>query len=556
SMPYVRRQYGNLSRWRNLTETNHSRNGVVVNAGVNRVRRVSFDLTRADSGLSEDSSRSSEVDSEDDSDSSIDSSRSNDSESNPRRRTVRSESSHDSEEDSEDGESEDSNDSSERSESRSEATSNEEDNSHLVSTGHLVRGDEQTSSEEERNGFRHVIREPASRRVVLRVSYDLTRADCGSTEDESESSIDSSRSSDSEDDSVSAMVLPNPRRSRRARSSEDGSSESNEEESESDEESSEEERERERSFAVCSDDTTAPSLRTESEDSNDERFMGMLAPMHGRSYSTSSDETESTTDASEDEISEDEEDDEKGYTSEEEEEEDYTSEEEEDEEGDDVSDEESDEESCLEDEEMLSEDDDEEASSPPCCPSHATRPRLPMSATAPAPVQHSNDPNTGRRIGTAIRIHRDEEEQNEGGRRGNERESAMVRHARRDGRRVIRVSISESDDDDSGDLSSDSDVSIPESSEEDEISEDEREQREAEDKQRVTSASTALLGACTICHEDDVVEPAMCKNCKNIVGCYTCVSRWMRAANQPQCPLCREKWTESADSAIAVRLLY
>ncbi|GMR44385.1 hypothetical protein PMAYCL1PPCAC_14580 [Pristionchus mayeri] len=44
---------------------------------------------------------------------------------------------------------------------------------------------------------------------------------------------------------------------------------------------------------------------------------------------------------------------------------------------------------------------------------------------------------------------------------------------------------------------------------EDELSEGERVLREAEDQWRAVSASTSLLGACTICLNDDVVEPAM-----------------------------------------------
>ncbi|GMR44390.1 hypothetical protein PMAYCL1PPCAC_14585, partial [Pristionchus mayeri] len=105
------------------------------------------------------------------------------------------------------------------------------------------------------------------------------------------------------------------------------------------------------------------------------------------------------------------------------------------------------------------------------------------------------------------------------------------------------------------DIEADVNFAIPDSSEDEKLSEGERVQREAEDQRRAVSTSIAMLGSCTICHADEVVEPTMCKGCKNIVGCYSCVSRWMRAASERQCPLCRERWPESLDGALIVRLV-
>ncbi|GMT03114.1 hypothetical protein PENTCL1PPCAC_25288, partial [Pristionchus entomophagus] len=375
----------------------------------------------------------------------------------------------------------------------------------------------------------------------------------------SDSSVDTTESSDSEDSSeneTSSEDSADVSTDSDDESSEESSDESTDEDrSCSDEE--EEEVVNDRSFASGSDDTSAPSLLTESDYSGDERFGDMLM----RRLNDSTDGSECTTDAdtSEDEYSEEEE----GYTTEE----DETSEGEDEEiDEDDVTDEESEEDIGRVDEAMI---DDEDSSSPSSSPPSSyladLQPPLPIRRPPTRHVGYRNPhhPNESRRLGAVVaRAERHEtssssEEESE---YSDEEDSDIPEDPQevdRRGRPVrrIEVEISSEEEEDSDEEVSDESGSGDDSSEE-EMSEHEREQRKAEDKQRVTSASTALLGACTICHEDDVVEPTMCKNCKNIIGCYTCVARWMRAAEHPQCPLCRERWTEDADRAIAVRLLY
>ncbi|VDM71744.1 unnamed protein product [Strongylus vulgaris] len=59
-------------------------------------------------------------------------------------------------------------------------------------------------------------------------------------------------------------------------------------------------------------------------------------------------------------------------------------------------------------------------------------------------------------------------------------------------------------------------------------------------------------GKCTICLDDEPLDPVGCIYCQQLVGCRRCVNRWYLPArfgvrNHALCPLCRHEWLEQAE---------
>ncbi|TKR80790.1 hypothetical protein L596_014798 [Steinernema carpocapsae] len=55
---------------------------------------------------------------------------------------------------------------------------------------------------------------------------------------------------------------------------------------------------------------------------------------------------------------------------------------------------------------------------------------------------------------------------------------------------------------------------------------------------------------CTICFDDEPVNPVGCDSCNQLIGCIACVGQWFGSSNEDlstdnhsRCPLCRNPWT-------------
>ncbi|RCN31744.1 hypothetical protein ANCCAN_22469 [Ancylostoma caninum] len=63
---------------------------------------------------------------------------------------------------------------------------------------------------------------------------------------------------------------------------------------------------------------------------------------------------------------------------------------------------------------------------------------------------------------------------------------------------------------------------------------------------------SSAYGKCTICLEEEPLDPVGCIYCQQLVGCRSCVNRWylparFGGANHGQCPLCRHEWLDQPE---------
>ncbi|GMT03115.1 hypothetical protein PENTCL1PPCAC_25289 [Pristionchus entomophagus] len=75
-----------------------------------------------------------------------------------------------------------------------------------------------------------------------------------------------------------------------------------------------------------------------------------------------------------------------------------------------------------------------------------------------------------------------------------------------------------------------------------------RKKEDKEEKENKDVLRTDMFGACTVCAEDEVVDPVGCIHCASFIGCRKCAKRWYRTSKQnaddkiASCPLCRHQW--------------
>ncbi|GMT34443.1 hypothetical protein PFISCL1PPCAC_25740, partial [Pristionchus fissidentatus] len=87
--------------------------------------------------------------------------------------------------------------------------------------------------------------------------------------------------------------------------------------------------------------------------------------------------------------------------------------------------------------------------------------------------------------------------------------------------------------------------------------------REKEDKAEAKNKRlirTKEYGPCMVCAVDEVVDPAGCVYCGELVGCRKCANRWFRTRSDlgmsvPTCPLCRHQWAGFSAGVTAMKKL-
>ncbi|KAK6726211.1 hypothetical protein RB195_004499 [Necator americanus] len=74
----------------------------------------------------------------------------------------------------------------------------------------------------------------------------------------------------------------------------------------------------------------------------------------------------------------------------------------------------------------------------------------------------------------------------------------------------------------------------------------------AESKENESLIRSSAYGKCSICLDEEPLDPVGCIYCQQLVGCRRCVNRWYLLArigerHHGQCPLCRHEWLDQAE---------